>query len=50
MSDLLGIIAPLRKFLSNSDESIRIANSTEEALKLKANRVYQIPDFQREIR
>ena len=50
MPDLLGIIAPLRKFLSNSDESIRIANSTEEALKLKANRVYQIPDFQREIR
>lgn len=50
MSDLLGIIAPLRKFLSNSDQSILIANSTEEALKLKAHRVYQIPDFQREIR
>ena len=50
MSDLLGIIAPLRKFLSDSDQSILIANSTEEALKLKAHRVYQIPDFQREIR
>lgn len=52
MPELLGIIAPLRKFLSNSNELIQIqANeSIEEILSLQENREYIIPDFQREIR
>lgn len=52
MSDLLGIIAPLRKFLSNARESITItANGTDkEILFLPQGRQYCIPDFQREIR
>ena len=50
MSDLLGIIAPLRKFLSNTDESIKLASLEKEVLNLKSGRKYKIPDFQREIR
>lgn len=52
MSDLLGIIAPLKKFLSNTDEviSVPLDNSEKEILSLSAKRVYSIPDFQREIR
>lgn len=47
MSELLGIIAPLRKFLSNDEQEINIENFS---LILKSNRKYIIPDFQREIR
>ncbi len=52
MRDLLGIIAPLRKLLSNTDESIQVEVDVgrKDALKLKKDRVYVIPDFQREIR
>lgn len=52
MANLLGIISPLQKFLSNSEESIRLSLGKEntEILSLKENRIYNIPDFQREIR
>lgn len=52
MSNLLGIVAPIRKFLSNSDESVCVSvNGVEkEVISLKINREYFIPDFQREIR
>ena len=52
MSELLGIIAPLRKFLSNSNEIIQVQVKGEfnEVLSLQENREYIIPDFQREIR
>lgn len=52
MSDLLGIIAPLKKFLSKTEEkiSMSLGNSDKEILSLATNRVYSIPDFQREIR
>ncbi len=46
MSNLLGIIAPLKKFLSNTNETISVPLSFSMAV----NRVYFIPDFQREIR
>ena len=52
MADLLGIIAPLKKFLSNTNENITmsIAGEKNTVLSLKAGRIYKIPDFQREIR
>ena len=50
MPDLLGIIVPLRKFLSNSVENITLTNSHENILVLEKGRRYIIPDFQREIR
>lgn len=52
MSDLLGIIASLKKFLSKTDEKICVplSSSDKEILSLSANRIYNIPDFQREIR
>ena len=52
MSDLLGVIAPLKKFLSNTDESISVpvGNMDQEILSLSKGRTYLIPDFQREIR
>lgn len=46
MSDLLGIIAPLKKFLSNTCETISVPLN----FSLNAGRIYFIPDFQREIR
>lgn len=52
MAELLGIIAPLRKFMSNTKEEIYIDIDNEKrvALLLKKDRAYNIPDFQREIR
>lgn len=50
MPDLLGIIVPLRKFLSNSMENITLTNPDENILVLEKDRKYIIPDFQREIR
>ncbi|MBD5101765.1 MAG: DUF262 domain-containing protein [Subdoligranulum sp.] len=52
MSELLGIIAPLKKFLSNTNEviSVPLGNPNTEILSLSTNRIYSIPDFQREIR
>lgn len=51
MSDLLGIIAPLKKFLSRTEEKIFVPlSNNKEILSLSADRTYIIPDFQREIR
>ncbi len=50
MNDLLGIIAPLRKFLSQEEERIHVKGLEDDLLTLPANRTYIIPDFQREIR
>ena len=52
MSELLGIIAPLKKFMSNTNEEIFVPLSGEKkvVLFLEKNRIYKIPDFQREIR
>ena len=51
MYDLLGIIAPLKKFLSKTEEKIYVPlSSDKEILSLNADRIYTIPDFQREIR
>ncbi|MEG2521148.1 MAG: DUF262 domain-containing protein [Christensenellaceae bacterium] len=52
MPDLLGIIAPLRKLLANSNETITVSfgQIDQDILVLKEDRVYRIPDFQREIR
>ena len=52
MSDLLGIIAPIKKFLAKTEEKIYVplSSSDKEVLSLSANRIYTIPDFQREIR
>ena len=51
MSDLLGIIAPLKKFLSKTEQKIYVPLSRDkEILSLSADRIYTIPDFQREIR
>lgn len=52
MSELLGIIAPLKKFLSNTDEVIKVPFSKDEdnGLQLLKGRKYVVPDFQREIR
>lgn len=52
MPELLGIIAPLRKFLSNNTEAINVdvGGCPKEILSLRADREYIIPDFQREIR
>lgn len=52
MGDLLGIIAPLKKFMSNSDEEVYITLDGEKktVLALVKDRIYDIPDFQREIR
>ncbi len=48
MAELLGIIAPLRKLLAQSEQTISI--NDQEVLKLNQNRRYIVPDFQREIR
>lgn len=52
MGDLLGIIAPLKKFMSNTDEEIYVSLNGEKksVLSLAQGRIYNIPDFQREIR
>ena len=52
MSELLGIIAPLKKFMSNTNEEVFVPLSGEKkvVLFLEKNRIYKIPDFQREIR
>ncbi len=52
MPELIGIIAPLRKFLSNNNETIQVQvnGSMKEILSLQKDREYIIPDFQREIR
>ncbi|MBE6051189.1 MAG: DUF262 domain-containing protein [Clostridium sp.] len=52
MSDLLGIICPLNKLLSDKEESINIKvdGKKRNILTLNENRKYTIPDFQREIR
>lgn len=52
MSELLGIIAPLRKLLSDEDETInvKVKGANQSILELNKNRKYIIPDFQREIR
>ncbi len=52
MGDLLGIIAPLKKFMSNSDEEVYVTIEGERktVLSLAKDRIYDIPDFQREIR
>jgi len=50
--ELLGLIAPLRKLLSNTNEtiSVHVDGSMKDILSLEENREYIIPDFQREIR
>ncbi|OJV65164.1 MAG: hypothetical protein BGO41_00970 [Clostridiales bacterium 38-18] len=52
MSELLGIIAPIRKVLSNTKEDIlvEVDGGHKKILELNDKRKYQIPDFQREIR
>lgn len=52
MAELLGIIAPLKKFLSATDEEIKMSfeRNQNTILSLDAGRIYDIPDFQREIR
>ena len=52
MAELLGIIAPLKKFMSNTKEEVTISIGGEKkvVLSLEEDRVYNIPDFQREIR
>lgn len=52
MGDLLGIIAPLKKFMSNSNEEVYVSLEGEKktVLSLAKDRIYNIPDFQREIR
>ncbi len=52
MGDLLGIIAPLKKFMSNSKQDIYVSLEGEKkvVLSLEEDRTYNIPDFQREIR
>lgn len=52
MGDLLGIIAPLKKFMSNSYEEVYVSVGGEKRIILSLNkdRIYDIPDFQREIR
>lgn len=52
MAELLGIITSIKKFMSNSNEKIYFPLNGEkkEALSLEKDRIYNIPDFQREIR
>lgn len=52
MADLLGIIAPLKKFLSDTNETISLpfGKPDQEILSFPKGRLYSIPDFQREIR
>ncbi len=52
MSELLGIIAPLKKLMSHTDQivNVRIKGESQNILKLNKDRKYIIPDFQREIR
>lgn len=52
MSELLGIIAPLKKLLSDADTEInvKVKGTNQSILALSENRKYIIPDFQREIR
>lgn len=48
----MGIITSIKKFMSNSNEKIYFPLNGEkkEALSLEKDRIYNIPDFQREIR
>ena len=52
MAELLGIIAPLKKFLSDTDETIMmfVESQKNPILSFDSGRIYNIPDFQREIR
>jgi uncharacterized protein with ParB-like and HNH nuclease domain len=52
MGDLLGIIASVKKFISNTDEEIYVTLEAgkRKILFLEKDRIYSIPDFQREIR
>lgn len=52
MSELLGIIAPLKKLLSDEKEviTVRVNGKNQDILQLNKSREYIIPDFQREIR
>ena len=52
MPELLGIIARLKNFMSNSDEEIYVSlgNEKKSVLTLYKDRLYNIPDFQRQIR
>lgn len=52
MGALLGIITSLKKFMSNSNEEIYVtlAGEKKTVLSLIKDRIYNIPDFQREIR
>lgn len=48
MADLLGIIAPLWKFIDNNE--CIIETNGQQVLEMKKDRVFVIPEFQREIR
>lgn len=48
MAELIGIIAPLRKLMAQSVQTIKVNDAT--VLVLNSNRKYIVPDFQREIR
>ena len=52
MAELLGIISPLKKFLSDTDETIMmfVESQKNPILSFDSGRIYNIPDFQREIR
>lgn len=52
MTELLGIITNIKNFMTNSDQEILVPVNGEKrvVLSLKKDRIYNIPDFQREIR
>lgn len=52
MAELLGIITNIKNFMTNSDQEILVPVNGEKrvVLSLKKDRIYNIPDFQREIR
>ncbi len=52
MAELLGIIAPIKKFLSDTDEKVTmfVESQKNTILSFDSGRVYNIPDFQREVR
>lgn len=52
MPELVGIITTIKKFMSNSDEDIFFSfeGKKKVVLSLSKERIYKIPDFQREIR
>ena len=51
MTELLGIITNIKNFMTNSDQEILVPVNGEKrvVLSLKKDRIYNIPDFQREI-